>query len=138
MKAAKPSEQNVEIEGTEPYIVGGHTAKGYWVDTKRRTTVKGCMPQVTLQAVVRRNTLAGALAEGEIAALTAISELGEISAIDESDIERHLSEVTDFLYGNTDGTFATEQLEEAMQTVMDLCMQAVSRQITALMKNSLT
>jgi adenylylsulfate reductase subunit A len=21
-----PSEQNVEIEGTEPYIVGGHTA----------------------------------------------------------------------------------------------------------------
>ena len=60
-----------------------------------------------------------ALAEGEIAALTAISELGEISAIDESDIERHLSEVTDFLYGNTDGTFTTEQLEEAMQTVMD-------------------
>lgn len=46
-------------------------------------------------------------------------ELGEISAIDESDIERHLSEVTDFLYGNTDGTFTTEQLEEAMQTVMD-------------------
>lgn len=36
-----PSEQNVEIEGTEPYIVGGHTASGYWVDTKRRTTVKG-------------------------------------------------------------------------------------------------
>ena len=61
----------------------------------------------------------GALAEGEIAALTAISELGEISAIDESDIERHLSEVTDFLYGNIDGTFTTEQLEEAMQTVMD-------------------
>ena len=28
-----PSEQNVEIEGTEPYIVGGHTASGYWVDT---------------------------------------------------------------------------------------------------------
>ncbi len=52
-------------------------------------------------------------------ALTAISELGEISAIDESDIERHLSEVTDFLYGNIDGTFTTEQLEEAMQTVMD-------------------
>ena len=24
-----PSQQNVEIEGTEPYIVGGHTASGY-------------------------------------------------------------------------------------------------------------
>ena len=34
-----PSEQNVEIEGTEPYIVGGHTASGFWVDTNRRTTI---------------------------------------------------------------------------------------------------
>lgn len=24
-----PSEENVEIEGTEPYIIGGHTASGY-------------------------------------------------------------------------------------------------------------
>ena len=30
-----PSEQSVEIEGTEPYIVGGHTASGYWVNTNR-------------------------------------------------------------------------------------------------------
>ena len=28
-----PSKENVEIEGTEPYIVGGHAASGYWVDT---------------------------------------------------------------------------------------------------------
>ena len=31
-----PSEQDVEIQGTEPYIVGGHTASGFWVDEKRR------------------------------------------------------------------------------------------------------
>ena len=36
-----PCEQNVEIEGTEPYIVGGHTASGYWVDTERETTIHG-------------------------------------------------------------------------------------------------
>ena len=36
-----PSRQNVEIEGTEPYIVGGHTASGYWVDTDRATTIEG-------------------------------------------------------------------------------------------------
>ena len=114
-----PSEQNVEIEGTEPYIVGGHTASGYWVDTKRRTTVKGLYAAGDVAGGCPQKYVTGALAEGEIAALTAISELGEISAIDESDIERHISEVTDFLYGNTDGTFTTEQLEEAMQTVMD-------------------
>lgn len=114
-----PSEQNVEIEGTEPYIVGGHTASGYWVDTKRRTTVKGLYAAGDVAGGCPQKYVTGALAEGEIAALTAISELDEISAIDESDIERHLSEVTDFLYGNIDGTFTTEQLEEAMQTVMD-------------------
>ncbi|HEX9059352.1 MAG TPA: adenylyl-sulfate reductase subunit alpha, partial [Clostridia bacterium] len=36
-----PSDENVEIEGTEPYIIGGHTASGYWVDTKRASTLEG-------------------------------------------------------------------------------------------------
>ena len=114
-----PSRQNVEIEGTEPYIVGGHMASGYWVDTDRATTIEGLFAGGDVAGGCPQKYVTGALAEGEIAALTAISELGELSAIDESDIERHLSEVTDFLYGNTDGTFTTEQLEEAMQTVMD-------------------
>lgn len=39
--AGGPSEENVEIEGTEPYIVGGHTASGYWVDNNRETTIHG-------------------------------------------------------------------------------------------------
>ena len=34
-----PATENVEIEGTEPYIVGGHTASGYWIDTHRETTI---------------------------------------------------------------------------------------------------
>ena len=36
-----PNEQDVEIQGTEPYIVGGHTASGFWINTNRETTVKG-------------------------------------------------------------------------------------------------
>ncbi|MBQ3457626.1 MAG: adenylyl-sulfate reductase subunit alpha, partial [Synergistaceae bacterium] len=36
-----PSTKDVEIEGTEPYIVGGHTASGYWVDRERMTTLEG-------------------------------------------------------------------------------------------------
>ena len=52
-----PSRQNVEIEGTEPYIVGGHTASGYWVDTDRATTIEGLLQVVMLQAVVRRSML---------------------------------------------------------------------------------
>ena len=52
-----PSRQNVEIEGTEPYIVGGHTASGYWVDTDRATTIEGLLQAVMLQAVVLRSML---------------------------------------------------------------------------------
>ncbi len=46
-----PSEQNVEIEGTEPYIVGEHTASGYWVNTNRETTVHGPAPQPEMSQV---------------------------------------------------------------------------------------
>ena len=58
MEAGKnPSEQNVEIEGTEPYIVGGHTASGYWVNTERETTIHGLMLLEMWQEDVHRNTL---------------------------------------------------------------------------------
>ena len=63
-----PSEENVEIEGTEPYIVGGHTASGYWVDTKRRTTLKGLFAAGDVAGGCPQKYVTGALAEGEIAA----------------------------------------------------------------------
>lgn len=59
-----PSEQNVEIEGTEPYIVGGHTASGYWVDTKRRTTVKGLYAAGDVAGGCPQKYVTGALSEG--------------------------------------------------------------------------
>ena len=37
------SRQDVELQGTEPYIVGGHTASGYWVNTNGETTVHGLL-----------------------------------------------------------------------------------------------
>ena len=64
-----PSEQNVEIEGTEPYIVGGHTASGYWIDTERRTTVKGLYAAGDVAGGAPQKYVTGALAEGEIAGL---------------------------------------------------------------------
>ena len=54
-----PSKFNVEIAGSEPYIIGGHTASGYWIDNKRRTTLKNL--QEMLQGVVLKNMLQGHL-----------------------------------------------------------------------------
>ena len=115
-----PSEQNVEIEGTEPYIVGGHTASGYWVDTKRATTVKGLYAAGDVAGGAPQKYVTGALAEGEIAAYSVIDFIkdNEIQNINEKLIDEKISEVEKFL-AKSDSRFTTEQIEEAMQTVMD-------------------
>lgn len=115
-----PSQQNVEIEGTEPYIVGGHTASGYWVDTKRATTIKGLFAAGDVAGGCPQKYVTGALAEGEIAAISAAEYLSEKSstAISEKEISEHIAEINRFL-GENKSDFTTEQLEEAMQTVMD-------------------
>lgn len=68
-----PDEANVEIEGTEPYVVGGHTASGYWVDSKRATTIRGLYAAGDVAGGAPQKYVTGALAEAKIAAL-AISE----------------------------------------------------------------
>lgn len=116
----KPSEQNVEIEGTEPYIVGGHTASGYWVDTKRATTIKGLFAAGDVAGGCPQKYVTGALAEGEIAALSAAEYIAENSGapIEEREINAHSAEIERFT-GENRSRFTAEQLEEAMQTVMD-------------------
>lgn len=115
-----PSQQNVEIEGTEPYIVGGHTASGYWVDTHRATTVTGLFAAGDVAGGCPQKYVTGALAEGEIAAFSALEFLKQHTAapIAESSVTEHTEEVQRFLT-QSGSRFTTEQLEEAMQTVMD-------------------
>ncbi len=122
-----PSRQNVEIEGTEPYIVGGHTASGYWVDTNRQTTINGLYAAGDVAGGCPQKYVTGAMVEGEIAALDMIKKLDEeggnknIKATDENDrkaFEEKVNEYNSFLAGKTQ-QFTTEAIEEAMQKVMD-------------------
>ena len=121
-----PSEQNVEIEGTEPYVVGGHTASGYWVDTKRRTTIDGLFAAGDVAGGCPQKYVTGAMVEGEIAAETMVEELNksdkksatEILNKSDNDFDDKVAEYNKIL-GNKDGIYSTEQLEDAMQKVMD-------------------
>ena len=123
-----PSEENVEIEGTEPYIVGGHTASGYWVDNNRETTIHGLFAAGDVAGGCPQKYVTGALAEGEIAAQAiaerlegsgkgfvvnevADSELSENAFAKKSEYERFLN--------NKQGLVDIEQTEEAMQKIMD-------------------
>ncbi|MGN0286439.1 MAG: adenylyl-sulfate reductase subunit alpha [Atopobiaceae bacterium] len=64
---AGPDQHDVEIEGTEPYVVGGHTASGYWVDEHRRTTLTGLYAAGDVAGGAPQKYVTGALAEAEIA-----------------------------------------------------------------------
>lgn len=72
---AGPAEQDVEIEGTEPYVVGGHTASGYWVDTRRETTIRGLYAAGDVAGGCPQKYVTGALAEGKIAAESILASL---------------------------------------------------------------
>lgn len=115
-----PSQQNVEIEGTEPYIVGGHTASGYWVDTNRKTTIDGLYAAGDVAGGCPQKYVTGALAEGEIAGLSVVEYIKDknVATIDDKAVDNHIDEVENFLK-DKHCKFTTEQLEEAMQTVMD-------------------
>ena len=136
-----PSKANVEIEGTEPYIVGGHTASGYWVDTKRATTIEGLYAAGDVAGGAPQKYVTGALAEGEIAAKSAVEYIESLSAlrqvqgidapgvnllekISEGEVAEHVAEIEKFL-GKRGGNTAearnesVERLEEAMQAAMD-------------------
>ena len=115
-----PSQQNVEIEGTEPYIVGGHTASCYWVDTNRKTTIDGLYAAGDVAGGCPQKYVTGALAEGEIAGLSVVEYIKDknVATIDDKVVNNHIDEVENFLK-DKHCKFTTEQLEEAMQTVMD-------------------
>ena len=119
-----PSQQNVEIEGTEPYVVGGHTASGYWVDTDRQTTIKGLYAAGDVAGGCPQKYVTGALAEGEIAAkaiVKAITAENTPSITEEEEEQLLIKKVREYdeILSYDSPLFTTEQLEEAMQKVMD-------------------
>ena len=114
-----PSEQDVEIEGTEPYIVGGHTASGYWVDTNRETTIAGLYAAGDVAGGCPQKYVTGALAEGEIAAQSILHKWkkGKMPQI-ERQVDKILEQY-ETIRNTENALFSIDDLEEGMQKVMD-------------------
>ena len=139
-----PGEQDVEIEGTEPYIVGGHTASGYWVDSNRATTIEGLYAAGDVAGGCPQKYVTGALAEGELAAKAieaqlagnakvsdekadqaendsskkTVSSLEKIKKYIEAQAGQEIEAYANILSDHK-SSFTAEELEEAMQKVMD-------------------
>jgi len=117
-----PGVKDVEIEGTEPYITGGHTAAGYWVSTDRETTVRGLFAAGDVAGGCPQKYVTGALVEGEIAAKGAVKYMDDKAPqpnIDDAEavkryLEGYLSPI-----GGGEISFSVDDLEEEMQAAMD-------------------
>jgi len=112
-----PSLCNVEIEGTEPYITGGHTASGYWVDVSRATTVKGLFAAGDVAGGCPQKYVTGALAEGEIAAKAAADYIENTASPPVN--PPNIADRINAYFNNPDPGFTADDLEAEMQSVMD-------------------
>ena len=119
-----PASQNVEIEGTEPYIVGGHTASGYWIDDNRSTTIKGLYAAGDVAGGAPQKYVTGALVEGKIAGESIesfLNERNEDTRRGDSFKEKAHKCVERYqhYFENESSYITIEQAEETMQKIMD-------------------
>ncbi|MEE1229284.1 MAG: adenylyl-sulfate reductase subunit alpha [Lachnospiraceae bacterium] len=120
-----PSQQGVEIEGTEPYVVGGHTASGFWVNTERETTIDSLYAAGDVAGGCPQKYVTGALVEGELAARDIVSKADQDLEIDAKTSDKLNAKAQEILNSyeqvrnEANPPFTVEELEEAMQKVMD-------------------
>jgi adenylylsulfate reductase subunit A len=116
-----PSTKNVEIKGSEPYVVGGHAGAGFWVSTKRETTINGLFAAGDVAGGCPQKYVTGAMAEGYIAAENIhvyLASSSKAAVIDEQTIAEYIKQEQNFLEPS-DQLFSAENIEEGMQSVMD-------------------
>ena len=123
-----PSIENLEIEGTEPYIVGGHAASGYWVDGKRATTIPGLYAAGDVAGGSPKKYVTGCFVEGEIAADAATKFIKDKKNqfIGEEEMGSKAISLETF-FRNDESTFSINGVEEAMQKVMDEYAGGISK-----------
>ena len=122
-----PRTANVEVEGTEPYVVGGHTASGYWVDKERQTTVPGLFAAGDVAGGCPQKYVTGAFVEGKIAAEGAAKYVRQAAHIADAAQAAPVqtpaalaASVAELLtLPDEPPLFTVDALEEAMQQVMD-------------------
>lgn len=112
----------IEIYGSDPYIVGGHTQSGYWVDMDRMTTIPGLFAAGETAGGNPNKFVGGCAAEGKLAARGAIKYMAAVSLppVDHQQIEEEKTRVfAPLLRGNDFDGVTPVEMEERLQRLMD-------------------
>ncbi|MBM7624692.1 adenylyl-sulfate reductase subunit alpha [Sporohalobacter salinus] len=115
----EPQEEPIEIYGTEPYIVGGHSQSGYWIDVNRKTTLEGLYAAGDVAGGAPKKYATGCMVEGEIAGLSALEYIEEVefTKLNQDLIAKEFRRVFAPLANETG--FEAQELEERLQKIMD-------------------
>lgn len=82
-----PSKEPVEVQTTEPYVVGGHCQGGYWIDKNRQSTLENLYAAGDVAGGAPFKFVSGCWAEAVIAARDIAGRIGTIDDIKLSDNE---------------------------------------------------
>lgn len=119
-----PSKEPIELQGTEPYIMGGHCQAGYWIKTDRSTTLSGLYAAGDVAGGAPYKFVSGCWAEGVMAARAAVDYSKEVDKA-AGDCENQILEEWNRVYAplkrfSEVGEGVTpKEMEERLQKIMD-------------------
>lgn len=116
-----PSKEPIEIFGSDPYIMGGHTGGGYWVDMERMTTLPGLFAAGETAGGNPNKFVGGCCAEGKLAARGALAYMAVADApvLDANHIAQEKERVYAPLLMRGEEGVSPVEMKERLQRLMD-------------------
>ena len=116
-----PSKEPIEIFGSDPYIMGGHTGGGYWVDMERMTTLPGLFAAGETAGGNPNKFVGGCCAEGKLAARGALAYMAvtEAPVLDAAQIAQEKERVYAPMLSRDQEGVSPLEMKERLQRLMD-------------------
>lgn len=123
-RGQNPVEEPIEIFGSDPYIMGGHTMGGFWVNLDRMTTMPGLFAAGETAGGNPNKFVGGCAAEGKIAARGAIKYMDEngitLPELDEAQVRAEIERVYAPLFRGPDYDGVNPRaMKDRLQRLMD-------------------
>ena len=128
-RGQNPDREPIEIYGSDPYILGGHTGGGFWVDMERMTTIPGLFAAGETAGGNPNKFVGGCCAEGKLAARGAVAYLrgAALPPLDREDLRAEMERVYASLLRRGEEGVRPVEMKERLQRLMDEYAGGVSQ-----------
>lgn len=128
-RGQSPDREPIEIYGSDPYILGGHTGGGFWVDMARMTTIPGLFAAGETAGGNPNKFVGGCCAEGKLAARGAVAYLRGVSLppLDREALRVEMERVYAPLLRRGEEGVRPVEMKERLQRLMDEYAGGVSQ-----------